>query len=82
VFGLQLARSSTPRSRPAPNGAIKLFIIQATTDEGTVIELSTAALAFIAGHNSNFLFSAIEHVSAAILPKVAWSRCGGPPGKS
>jgi len=51
-------------------GAIKRFVSGVSTDEGTVVELSGAALAFIAGYNSDFLFSAIERVSAAILPKV------------
>jgi hypothetical protein len=51
-------------------GAIKLFVTEVTTDAGEVIELSASALAFIAGYNSDFLFSAIERVSAAILPKV------------
>ncbi len=51
-------------------GAIKLFVTQVATDGGEVIELSGAALAFIAGYNSDFLFSAIERVIAAILPKV------------
>jgi len=51
-------------------GAIKLFVTEVVTDEGTVLELSGAALAFIAGYNSDFLFSAIERVMAAVLPKV------------
>jgi hypothetical protein len=52
-------------------GAIKLFIAGVPGDDGTVLELSAAALAFIAGYNSDFLFSTIERVSAAILPKVS-----------
>jgi len=51
-------------------GAIKLFVTNVTTDAGEVIELSGAALAFIAGYNSDFLFTTIERVIAAILPKV------------
>ena len=51
-------------------GAIKLFVAGVSADDGTVAELSGAALAFIAGYNGDFLFSAIERVSAAILPKV------------
>ncbi len=50
-------------------GVVKLFIAQVSTDTG-VIEVSASALAFIAGYNSDFLFSALERVSAAILPKV------------
>ena len=41
-----------------------------TNDEGQVIQLSSAALGFLAGYNTDFLFTAIERVSAAILPKV------------
>jgi hypothetical protein len=73
-------RTFDPRRTPEYNnrmllgmiggGAIKLFVTETTTDEGAVIELSAAALAFIAGYNSDFLFSAIERVTAAILPKV------------
>jgi hypothetical protein len=51
-------------------GAIKLFITGTPDEEGAVVELSAAALAFIAGYNNDFLFSAIERISAAILPKV------------
>jgi hypothetical protein len=51
-------------------GAIMMFVSQITTDKGEVIQLSGAALAFIAGYNCDFLFTAIERVMAAILPKV------------
>jgi hypothetical protein len=51
-------------------GAIKLLITEVSDDDGSVLDLSASALAFIAGYNSDFLFSAIERISAAILPKV------------
>jgi hypothetical protein len=50
-------------------GAISLFVNQLTTADG-VIALSEAALAFLAGYSSDFLFRAIERVIEAILPKV------------
>ena len=52
-------------------GVVKLFIAQLSAGGG-VIEVGSSALAFIAGYNCDFLFSALERVSAAILPK------GGP----
>jgi len=63
-------------------GAILLFIDQITTDQGT-IKLSEAALAFLTGYNTDFLFTAIERVSQAILPKVGLDtvqrgQAGGP----
>jgi hypothetical protein len=51
-------------------GAIMLFVNQISDDEGNVVKLSSAALGFLAGYNTDFLFSAIERVSAAVLPKV------------
>jgi hypothetical protein len=50
-------------------GTISLFVSQLSTDNGTVT-LSEAALAFLAGYNSDFLFRAVERVVEAILPKV------------
>jgi hypothetical protein len=50
-------------------GAVKLFVDQAGRAGGAV-ELSSSVLAFVAGYNCDFLFSAIERVMAAILPKV------------
>ena len=50
-------------------GAISLFVDSLTTDNGTVT-LSEAALAFLAGYNSDFLFRAVERIVEAILPKV------------
>src|SRR5262249_21339898 len=51
-------------------GDIKLFVTQVSTDESSVVELSGAALAFLAGYSSDFLFTTIERVIAAILPRV------------
>jgi len=51
-------------------GAILLFVDRLTNDEGQIIQLSSAALGFLAGYNTDFLFKAIERVIAAILPKV------------
>jgi hypothetical protein len=51
-------------------GAILLFVDHLTNDEGQVVQLSSAALGFLAGYNTDFLFTAIERISAAILPKV------------
>jgi uncharacterized membrane protein YhaH (DUF805 family) len=49
-------------------GAIILFIDQ---DVQQGIRLSAAALGFLAGYSTDFLFSAIERVVSALLPKVA-----------
>jgi hypothetical protein len=51
-------------------GAIMLFASQVSDDDGNVVKLSSAALGFLAGYNTDFLFSAIERVSQAILPKI------------
>jgi hypothetical protein len=51
-------------------GMIVLLVNQISDDDGTSIKLSAAALGFLAGYNNDLLFSAIERISAAILPKV------------
>ncbi len=51
-------------------GAMVLLIDQVTTDTGDVIEFSSAVLGFLAGYNIDLLFSAIERISEALLPKV------------
>jgi len=51
-------------------GAILLFVNQITTEEGSVIQLSSAALGFLAGYSTDFLFNTIEQVIGAILAKV------------
>jgi hypothetical protein len=40
-------------------------------DQGGEIKLGEAALGFLAGYNSDLLFSAIERISTAILPRFA-----------
>lgn len=51
-------------------GMIVILIAQLTTDGGAELKLSEAALGFLAGYNSDLLFSAIERISTAILPRV------------
>ncbi|WP_117195420.1 hypothetical protein [Rhizobium terrae] len=51
-------------------GAIILFIDTITTDSEDTVQLSSAALGFIAGYSNDFLFNTIERVMNAILPKV------------
>ena len=51
-------------------GSVTMFASELTTDKGTAIHLSSAALGFLAGYNTDFLFSAIERIIQAILPKV------------
>jgi len=55
-------------------GMIVLLVEQISTgasDTGeTATKLSAAALGFLAGYNNDLLFSAIERISNAILPKV------------
>jgi hypothetical protein len=50
-------------------GTITLFMNQATGDEGATVQLSSAALSFIAGYSTDFLFSKIENIITVILPK-------------
>jgi hypothetical protein len=54
-------------------GAIILFVNYVSGDNGTEIKLSGAALGFIGGYSTDFLFNTIERVVAAILPKVGIS---------
>lgn len=51
-------------------GAIILLVNQITGEGGVTIQLSSAALGFLAGYSTDFLFSTIERVITAILPKV------------
>lgn len=51
-------------------GAIMLFVDHVSDDSGQVVTLSSAALGFLAGYSTDFLFSTIERVINAILPKV------------
>jgi hypothetical protein len=51
-------------------GAIILFVNYLVDDGGTVLHLSSAALGFVAGYSTDFLFNAIERVVAAVFPKM------------
>jgi len=55
-------------------GMIVLLVEQISTNgadtQETATKLSAAALGFLAGYNNDLLFSAIERISNAILPKV------------
>lgn len=51
-------------------GAIILFVNQIVGEDGAVIQLSSAALGFLAGYSTDFLFSTLERVIGAILPRV------------
>lgn len=50
-------------------GTITLFVNQTAGDEGATVQLSSAALSFIAGYSTDFLFSKIENIIDALLPK-------------
>jgi hypothetical protein len=50
-------------------GAIILFVNYLVDDGGTVLHLSSAALGFVAGYSTDFLFNAIERIVAAVFPK-------------
>jgi len=50
-------------------GAIILFVNYLVDEDGTVLHLSSAALGFVAGYSTDFLFNTIERVVAAIFPK-------------
>jgi hypothetical protein len=50
-------------------GAIILFVNYLVDEDGTVLHLSSAALGFVAGYSTDFLFNTIERVIAAIFPK-------------
>jgi hypothetical protein len=51
-------------------GAIILFVNYLVDDgSGTALHLSSAAMGFVAGYSTDFLFNTIERVIAAIFPK-------------
>ena len=52
-------------------GAIILFVTNLTNDDGSSINLGAAALGFVAGYSTDFLFNTIERIVTAIFPKVA-----------
>lgn len=51
-------------------GAIVLFVNEVSDGNEESIDLSEAALGFLAGYSTEFLFQTIERISAALLPKV------------
>ena len=51
-------------------GAIIMFTNNIAGEDGTVVQLSSAALGFLAGYNTDLLFSAMERVINALLPKI------------
>jgi hypothetical protein len=52
-------------------GAIILFVDYLVDDDsGNVLHLSSAALGFVAGYSTDFLFNTVERVVAAIFPKI------------
>jgi hypothetical protein len=53
--------------------AILLFVNQITNEKGDVVRLGSAALGFLAGYSTDFLFNTIERIIGAILPKVGIS---------
>lgn len=64
-------------------GTILLVVEQVIHDDGTRINISSAALAFVAGYNVDFLFQTIERLMQAILPKVGLdsvAKAEHPPG--
>lgn len=66
-------------------GAIILFAEHVSADDDGVINLSSAALGFLAGYSTDFLFSTIERIISAILPKVGLDtvrKSGQPPRTS
>lgn len=52
-------------------GAVIVLINQLTDQSGAQINLSSAALGFIAGYSTDFLFNTVERIVSAILPKVS-----------
>jgi hypothetical protein len=52
-------------------GAIILFMKYLVDEEGTTVQLSSAAIGFVAGYSTDFLFNTIERIVTAIFPKVS-----------
>jgi hypothetical protein len=52
-------------------GAIILFTNYLTAEDDTFTHFGSAALGFIAGYSTDFLFNTIERIVTAIFPKVA-----------
>ncbi|MCR9220456.1 MAG: hypothetical protein NXI21_09540 [Alphaproteobacteria bacterium] len=51
-------------------GGMVLLFVEQLIDDGAQINLSSAALAFLAGYKVEFLYDAVDRVIGAILPKV------------
>jgi hypothetical protein len=51
-------------------GAIILYTKYLVDQDGTTVSLGSAALGFIAGYSTDFLFNTIERIVTAIFPKV------------
>jgi len=51
-------------------GGTVVLLIENVSDGTPGVHISAAALGLLAGYNTDFLFSAIERITAAILPKV------------
>jgi hypothetical protein len=60
-------------------GAIFLFVSGNTGEESTAVQLSSGALAFIAGYSNDFLFTAIQRIVNALFPKTDGERPLGSP---
>ena len=54
-------------------GGVTLFVTQVANESGETVTLGASALGFLAGYNTDFLFTTIERVISAILPKVGIS---------
>ena len=52
------------------SGGVVVLLIDQVASDGGAIQISAAALGLLTGYNTDFLFSAIERVAAALLPKV------------
>ncbi|TAD89739.1 MAG: hypothetical protein EAZ99_08915 [Alphaproteobacteria bacterium] len=70
-------------------GTVMVLTDTVIGDDGIPVNLSAAAMGFVAGYNTDFLFQALERVSSAVLPKVGISsvartlqRSGAPTGPS
>jgi hypothetical protein len=51
-------------------GAIILFTKYLADEDSTTVQLSAAALGFVAGYSTDFLFNTIQRIVTAIFPKV------------
>lgn len=49
-------------------GTVSMFVAVGTGESATGVALSKAALAFLAGYSTDFLFKAIERILAALFP--------------